>query len=89
MSVRTFDFDPGRLGPPLGQPDAVRFANDAGRASATGAAALNGRTELVCGGCGYGAVASAVPLRCPMCAAASWLLAGTRRRTVLDLCLGR
>jgi hypothetical protein len=85
MSVRAFDFEAGRVGPPL----ALTITNGARRTSATGPAALQGRTELVCGGCGYGAVASAVPVRCPMCAAASWLLAGTRRRTVLDLCLGR
>lgn len=30
------------------------------------------RRELRCTGCGYGAVAAAPPVRCPMCGGASW-----------------
>jgi hypothetical protein len=68
---------------------AMTIADRTRRTSAKGPAPLKSRTELVCGRCGYGAVAAAVPVRCPMCAGARWLLAGSVRRTVLDLCLGR
>jgi rubrerythrin len=34
------------------------------------------RHDYLCAGCGYGAVASKAPERCPMCGGASW----SRRR---------
>jgi hypothetical protein len=34
---------------------------------------VSGRMELRCTGCGYGAVVSHVPARCPMCGGATWI----------------
>jgi hypothetical protein len=39
------------------------------------------RREFRCVGCGYGAVAAAPPLRCPMCGGASWMGAEGSRAT--------
>jgi hypothetical protein len=37
-----------------------------------------GRLELVCTGCGYGAIAKMFPTRCPMCGGLDWDFADWR-----------
>lgn len=32
----------------------------------------DGRVEICCHGCGYGAVVAHLPARCPMCGGATW-----------------
>jgi rubrerythrin len=52
--------------------DDLRVASDVQR--------VGGRTELICGGCGYGVVADVPPTQCPMCRESSWRFSrGTRR----------
>lgn len=38
---------------------------------------LDHRMEIRCEGCGYGAVVSHLPARCPMCGRATWVEAVT------------
>ena len=38
---------------------------------------VNRRMEIRCAGCGYGAVVSHLPARCPMCGRATWVEAPT------------
>jgi hypothetical protein len=33
---------------------------------------VDGRAEIRCAGCGYGAVVARLPERCPMCGSTSW-----------------
>jgi rubrerythrin len=42
------------------------------RALAARQRGVNGRAEIRCAGCGYGAVVVRLPERCPMCGSTSW-----------------
>lgn len=43
-----------------------------GRRAAASVARVAARRELRCTGCGYGAVATSAPERCPMCGETDW-----------------
>jgi predicted Zn-ribbon and HTH transcriptional regulator len=42
------------------------------RAVAAGQRGVDGRAEVHCAGCGYGAVVARLPDRCPMCGSTQW-----------------
>lgn len=63
--------------PPISSPLAPEL-----RALAAGQRGVDGRAEIRCAGCGYGAVVARLPERCPMCGSANWRAPSAGRELV-------
>ena len=63
--------------PPLSTPLAPELVALAARQRG-----VDGRAEIRCAGCGYGAVVARLPERCPMCGSTSWRAPSAGRELV-------